>query len=330
MESFRAYRVVREGKAVHAGVRRVAEEALSEHDVTVQVEYSSLNYKDALSARGHPGVTESYPHTPGIDAAGVVTHSRDERFAAGDRVIVTSYDLGVNTAGGFAERIRVPPEWIVPLPADMTTREAMALGTAGLTAGMAVRALDSWGVRPGDGPFVVTGASGGVGSVAVALLARLGAEVVASTGTKEAHDMLLRLGATRVVDRSELGEASDRPLGRATWAGAIDVAGGPTLANLVKQARVGGAVASCGMVQSADVELSVFPFILRGVGLLGIDSEKAPLDVRTEVWERFAGPWSVDVEPIVTDVALEDLDPYVDAILAGETVGRVRVVVDPA
>jgi acrylyl-CoA reductase (NADPH) len=169
-----------------------------------------------------------------------------------------------------------------------------------------------------------------VGSVATCLLARLGAEVVAFTGTEAAHDMLLRLGASRVVDRSDLGEPSKRPLAAATWAGAVDVAGGPTLANLVKQTRVGGAVASCGMVQSADVALSVFPFILRGVGLLGIDSEKAPLAVRTEVWNRFAGPWRLDLEPIVTEVTLEELDPYVDAILAGETVGRVRVAVDPA
>lgn len=330
MEPFRAYRVVREADSVHAAVQRVAADTLPDHGVTVRVEYSSLNYKDALSARGHPGVTKAYPHTPGIDAAGVVMDSQDERFGAGDRVIVTSYDLGVNAPGGFAERIRVPPEWIVPLPDGLTTRDAMALGTAGLTAGMAVRALATWGVRPGDGPFAVTGASGGVGSVAVALLARLGAEVVASTGTERAHDMLLRLGASRIVDRSELGEPQGRPLAPATWAGAVDVAGGPTLANLVKQTRVGGAVASCGMVQSAEVSLSVFPFILRGVGLLGIDSEKAPLDVRTEVWERFAGPWRLDLEPIVTDVSLEELDPYVDAILAGETVGRVRVAVDPA
>lgn len=330
MEPFRAFRVDRAEDAVESGVRQVTPDTLPDHGVTVRVEFSSLNYKDALSARGHPGVTKAYPHTPGIDAAGVVVDSRDPRFEPGDRVIVTSYDLGVNTAGGFAERIRVPPEWIVPLPAGLTTRDAMALGTAGLTAGLSVRALDAWGVRPGDAPFVVTGASGGVGSVAVALLARIGAEVVAATGTERAHDMLLRLGASRIVDRSELSEPVGRPMGAGTWAGAVDVAGGATLANLVKQTRAGGAVASCGMVQSADVALSVFPFILRGVGLLGIDSANAPLDVRTEVWERFAGAWRLDLEPVVTDVALEDLDPWVDAILAGETVGRIRVAVDPA
>lgn len=304
-------------------------DTLPDHDVTVAVEYSSLNYKDALSARGHPGVTKAYPHTPGIDAAGTVLESRDERFAPGDKVIVTSYDLGVNTPGGFAERIRVPGDWIVRMPNGLTAKDAMALGTAGLTAGMAVRALGTWGVEPGAGPFVVTGASGGVGSVGLALLAALGAEVVAVSGTPEAHPLLERLGATRIEPRSAFADPTDRPLARGEFAGAIDVAGGATLANLTKRMQVGGAVASCGMVQSADTHLSVFPFILRGVALLGIDSEKAPHAVRREVWQKFAGPWRLDLEDAVTDVSLDELDPWVDAILAGETVGRVRVEIAP-
>lgn len=329
MDPYRAYRVEQVGDRVRTAVERMPHEALPEHDVTVRVQWSSLNYKDALSARARPGVTRTYPHTPGIDAAGVVIASLDDRFAPGDEVIVTSYDLGVNTAGGFSERIRVPGEWIVPLPPGLTGREAMALGTAGLTAGMSVRALASWGVTPGEGTFVVTGASGGVGSVAVALLATLGAEVVAVTGTPTAHDMLRRLGAARVEHRASFAEPTDRPLARSEFAGAIDVAGGATLANVVKRLDVGGAVASCGMVQSPDIAMSVFPFILRGVAVLGIDSEKAPIDVRTEVWNRFGGPWRVDLESIVTDVTLDELDPLVDAILAGETVGRVRVAVAP-
>ena len=329
MDPFRAYRVHVADDEVRTGIERRDPDELPDHEVTVRVAYSSLNFKDALSARGHPGVTKRYPHTPGIDAAGVVVDSRDARFAPGDEVIVTSYDLGVNTAGGFAERIRVPGDWVVPMPSGWTAREAMAYGTAGLTAGMAVRALASWGVDASAGAFVVTGASGGVGSIAVALLSKLGAEVVAVTGTSEAHDLLRRLGAARIEPREAFGTPVERPLGKGTYRGAIDVAGGPTLANIVKQLEVGGAVASCGMVQSPDVALSVFPFILRGVALLGIDSEKARWDVRREVWDALAGPWRLDLEELVTDVPLAELDPWIDQILAGETIGRVRVVVDP-
>ena len=329
MDTFRAYRVHVTDDGVRTGIEQRSLNELPDHAVTVRVAYSSLNYKDALSARGHPGVTKDYPHTPGIDAAGVVLDSQDDRFAPGDEVIVTSYDLGVNTAGGFAERIRVPGDWVVPMPSGWTARDAMAHGTAGLTAGMAVRALASWGVDASEGLFLATGASGGVGSIAVALLAKLGAEVVAVTGTTEAHDLLRRLGAARIEPRKAFSAPVERPLGRGTYRGAIDVAGGPTLANIVKQLEVGGAVASCGMVQSPDVALSVFPFILRGVALLGIDSEKAPWERRREVWEALAGPWRLDLEDVVTDVALADLDPWIDRILAGETIGRVRVVVDP-
>lgn len=330
METFRAYRVHVTDQGVETGIERMRLDELPDHEVTVRVTASSLNYKDALSARGRPGVTRRYPHTPGIDAAGVVVASRDERFEPGAEVIVTSYDLGVNTPGGFAERIRVPGDWVVPMPAGWTAEDAMAHGTAGLTAGLAVRALGAWGVDASAGAFVVTGASGGVGSVAVALLAELGAEVVAVTGTPDAHGLLRRLGAARIEPREAFAVPSDRPLGKGAYRGAIDVAGGATLANIVKQLEVGGAVASCGMVQSPDVDLSVFPFILRGVALLGIDSEKAPADLRRDVWEALAGPWRVDVEDAVTDVPLEEIDPWIDRILAGETVGRVRVVVDPA
>lgn len=329
MEPYRAYRVEQAGNRVRTSVERMPHDTLPDHDVTVRVHWSSLNYKDALSARARPGVTKTYPHTPGIDAAGVVIASRDDRYEPGDDVIVTSYDLGVNTPGGFAERIRVPGDWVVPMPAGLTAREAMALGTAGLTAGMSVRALQAWGVEPGDGPFVVTGASGGVGSVGVALLAELGGEVVAVTGTPAAHEMLRNLGAARIEDRATFAAPSDRPMLRGDIAGAIDVAGGTTLANVLKRLAAGGAVASCGMIQSPDFTSSVFPFILRGVALLGIDSEKAPFEVRSDVWARFGGPWRLDVERFVTDVTLDELDPHVDAILAGETTGRVRVAVAP-
>jgi putative YhdH/YhfP family quinone oxidoreductase len=324
-EHYRAYRVHVESEAVRAGVERVAVSELPEHDVTIEVAYTSLNYKDALSARGNRGVTRSYPHTPGIDAAGRVVASRDPAFAPGDEVIVTSYDLGMNTPGGFGERIRVPGAWVVPLPVGLGLRTAMALGTAGLTAGLAVDALVGRGLEPGHGPVLVTGASGGVGSLAVALLAHLGFEVVASSGKAAAHELLTELGASRVVDRSTLSDRNARPLLPRVYAAAVDVVGGATLENVLKQLDQGGAVAACGLVQSAELQLTLFPFILRGVALLGIDSAECGRAQRLRVWERLAGAWAFDPEPLVTEVTLDELDPWIDRILAGEVTGRVLI-----
>jgi alcohol dehydrogenase len=324
-ERYRAYRVHVDDEGARAGVERVTASGLPDHDVTVEVAYTSLNYKDALSARGNRGVTRRYPHTPGIDAAGTVITSRDPAFAPGDEVIVTSYDLGMNTPGGFGERIRVPAGWVVPLPEGLALRTAMVLGTAGLTAGLAVEALLGHGLEAGLGPVLVTGASGGVGGLAVALLAHLGFEVVASSGKPAAVELLSGLGAARVVDRSALSERNARPLLPREYAGAVDVVGGATLENVLKQLDRGAAAAACGLVQSAELQLTLFPFILRGVALLGIDSAECGRAERLRVWERLAGPWAFDPEPLVTEVTLDEIDPWIDRILTGSVTGRVLI-----
>lgn len=311
---------------VKAGVTLLSESDLPAGDVTVRVAFSSLNYKDALSARARPGVTRDYPHTPGIDAAGVVLNSSDPRFSEGQRVIVTSFDLGMNTSGGFGELIRVPGDWIVPLPAGLSLREAMILGTAGLTAGLALEALERHGLAARSGPVVVTGASGGVGSLAVALLAARGYQVVASSGTAGARAWLGEIGAERVMDRGELGDASERPLLKAVYAGAIDTVGGNTLVNVLKSLQYGGAAAACGLAQSPELPLTVFPFILRGVALLGIDSAGCPMERRVEVWRRLASEWKpADLEGFAREIGLDELDLAVDEVLAGRTTGRVLV-----
>ena len=322
---FRAYRVY-EGDPTTRKVESVGQETLPEHGVTVAVAYSSLNYKDALSATGNRGVTKTYPHTPGIDAAGRVVSSNDARFREGDEVIVTSYDLGMNTPGGFGEFVRVPADWVVEKPAGLSLREAMVLGTAGLTAALCVDALLHQGLTD---PVVVTGASGGVGSLAVALLAKLGYHVVASTGSEGAHAMLKTLGAAEVIDRRELSEASERPMLKSAYGGAVDTVGGRTLENLIKSLKGGSSVAACGLVGGPDLSLTVYPFILRGVNLLGVDSQNAPMTKRRALWEKLAGEWKLDdLESITTEIGLGDLDAAVDAILKGETRGRTLVRVE--
>lgn len=325
-ERYRAYRVELRDQQPEASVVQLPSDGLPEGDVTVRVSYSSLNYKDALSARAKPGVTRRYPHTPGIDAAGTVVHSHHPALTPGQRVIVTSFDLGMNTPGGFGELIRVPAEWVVPLPAGLSFRESMILGTAGLTAGLALFSLEHHGLTPSLGPVVVSGASGGVGSVSVALLSERGYEVTASTGTRQSEEWLRELGAAQILGRAELGEASERPLLKPTYAGAIDTLGGHTLVNMLKSLQYGAAAAACGLVQSPELPLNVFPFILRGVSLLGIDSALCPPERRTEVWRRLAGEWKPRaLERFATEVELDQLDAAVDEILAGRTVGRVLV-----
>src|SRR5690606_10769218 len=291
---FRAFRVHVEDGGVRRGVELVEPDVLPDHDVVVRAWASSVNYKAALSASGNRGVTRSYPHTPGIDAAGEVTASRDARFAPGDLVLCTGYDLGMDTPGGFGEYVSVPGDWLVRLPEGLSPEDAMVLGTAGLTAALALRRLASVGAGPGLGPLVVTGASGGVGSLAVWLAARAGYEVVASTGTPAAEGLLARLGAARVAPRSELAERTDRPLLKGELAGAIDTVGGVTLANLLKRTAIGGAVAACGLVGGAELETTVYPFILRGVALLGVDSQHASAAERAAAWEELARAWRED------------------------------------
>lgn len=322
-DTFRAFRVEKHGENFVRSVTQLSLGDLPEGEVTVQVAYSSLNYKDALSATGNPGVTRSYPHTPGIDASGTVLTSSDERFKESDKVIVTSYDLGMNTPGGFGEVIRVPAAWVVPLPEGLSLREAMVLGTAGFTAALCVDALRHQGFE--DGPVAVTGASGGVGSVAVALLAKLGQEVVASTGSESAHGMLKDLGASRIIDRHELSKGQSRPMLKTQYGGAVDTVGGHTLENLVKTLTPHASVAACGLVGGPDLSLTVYPFILRGVSLLGIDSQSYPMPKRQRIWQNLASDWKLDLSIITKEIGLDDLDETIAQILEGQTQGRILV-----
>jgi acrylyl-CoA reductase (NADPH) len=295
-------------------------------DLVVRVHYSSLNYKDALSATGHPGVTRQFPHTPGIDAAGEVVSCESGVFAAGDSVIITGYDLGMETDGGWGEFVRIPSEWAVRLPAGLTLREGMILGTAGFTAALSVLKLEQAGVTPSDGDILVTGATGGVGSIAVAILARAGYRVVASTG-KSADELFLRgLGAAEIIPRDQVTAGSERPMMKERWAGCVDVVGGDTLAAAVKSTRYGGAATCCGLVGSTELPINVFPFILRGVSLIGIDSVKCPADTRRQIWEKLAGEWKPELrQDMATEVHLEGLEEKIQTMLQGGIRGRVVV-----
>lgn len=293
-------------------------------EVLIRVHYSSLNYKDALSAQGNKGVTKHYPHTPGIDAAGVVEHSDSALFNPGDEVLVTGFDLGMNTSGGFAEYIRVPAAWVVRCPKMMSLREAMMLGTAGLTAGLSVDTLLQVGITPSFGPILVTGASGGVGSIAVALLSQLGFEVHACTGDIEQEGYLKQLGASAIVPRERLLEDTDKALLKEQWGAVVDTVGGDILFNAIKATRYGGSVTCCGMVAGSEFKANVFPFILRGVNLLGIDSVNLPLDAREYIWEQFALPWRVkNLETISAEINLEQLPDYFKKITSGNIQGRI-------
>jgi acrylyl-CoA reductase (NADPH) len=295
---------------------------LPDGDVLVRVSYSSLNYKDALSATGNRGVTRKYPHTPGIDAAGTVVDSRSKAFQTGDSVIVTSYDLGMNTSGGFGQYIRVPAEWVVQLPQDLTLKESMIYGTAGFTAGMSIFSL-THSVKPGDGEVLVTGATGGVGSISTAILNKLGYEVVAVSGKADAAGFLRDLGVKRIVTREEVSDKSQRPLLKGSWAGVVDTVGGNILATAIRSTHPGAAVTTCGMVASPDLPLTVFPFILRGVKLLGINSQSCPMQHRQEVWNLLSTDWKItQLESIGHEISLQELNPMIDTILKGGIKGR--------
>jgi acrylyl-CoA reductase (NADPH) len=292
------------------------------------VEYSSLNYKDALAARAHPGVVRKLPHVPGIDAAGEVLQSSNPRFSPGDRVIATSYEIGAERWGGWSERLRVPADWVLPLPAGISTFTAMALGTAGLTAALSVAALQHQGIESDGQEVVVTGATGGVGSLAVILLTKLGYRVVAVTGKKYHEQTLRNWGAARVIGRDELLAPAEKPLLSAKYAGGVDTVGGLMLSTLIRQTQPYGCVTACGLVGGADLPISVYPFILRGVTLVGISTVDTPRPQRDEIWHRLAGPWRLELpNGFVKTVSLANVAGEVERILAGGVTGR--VVVDP-
>lgn len=301
---------------------------LPEGEVLIQVYYSSLNYKDALSATGNRGVTRQFPHTPGIDAAGVVAHSTVADFAAGDEVIVTGYDLGMNTLGGLAQYIRVPASWVVKRPSGLSLREAMVLGTAGLTAALCVDKLLHAGVAPQNGPVLVTGATGGVGSIAVMLLAKLGFQVTAATGKAEQAGFLRQLGAADVVARAELLEGMDKPLLKPEWAGVVDTVGGDMMFNTLKAVQHSGSVACCGLTAGVNFQGSVLPFILRGVNLLGVDSVELPLAIKAAMWNKLSAEWKLDLESIVKEISLSEVPAAIVAMLASQQVGRTLVRID--
>jgi putative YhdH/YhfP family quinone oxidoreductase len=302
---------------------------LAAGELVVRVRWSSLNYKDALSATGHPGVTRNFPHTPGIDAAGEVVSDASGRYRPGDRVIVTGFDLGMETDGGYGQLIRVPAAWALPLPPGLELRDSMVLGTAGLTAALSVHALVGRSIVPEGGEILVTGATGGVGSIAVALLAKLGYRVVAATGKPEAAPFLSQLGAALTIPREEVTANVERPMLKERWAGVVDCVGGDTLTAALKATRYGGTVTCCGLVGSADLNLNVYPFILRGVSLLGIDSVQCPLALRSAVWHKLANEWRLSqLEQLAEECTLEGLEEKVAAILKGQLQGRTVVRLD--
>ena len=302
---------------------------LPEGEVLVKVGYSSLNYKDALSASGNKGVTRKYPHTPGIDAAGVVAESVSPEFTPGDKVIVTSYDLGMNTSGGFGQYIRVPADWVVRLPENLTLKESMAYGTAGFTAGLSVFELENHHVSPEQGEILVTGASGGVGSIAVSILARLGYPVVAVSGKEKEKQFLHDLGAAEILTREAATDSSGRPLLKERWAGVIDTVGGDILATAIKSTRMGGTITCCGNVASHELNTTVFPFILRGARLIGINSQNCPMDIRQQIWQNLAGSWKINLGGLMAETTLEGLDEKIERILKGKLKGRVVVNLSP-
>ncbi|MBO6835552.1 MAG: oxidoreductase [Alphaproteobacteria bacterium] len=313
-----------EDGAVSASVKELDDAQLpAEGDVTVAVEYSTVNYKDGLCVTGGGGLVRNFPHVPGIDFAGTVEASDDSRFKPGDKVVLTGWRVGEVWWGGYAQKARVKADWLVPLPEGLTTKQAMAVGTAGFTAMLSVMALEAHGLKPGGLPVLVTGAAGGVGSVATAILAHLGYEVAAVTGRPETADYLKDLGASQIVARDEIAEPSAKPLERETWAGCVDAVGGGMLARVLTQIVYGGSVAAVGLAGGAKLPATVIPFLLRGVNLLGIDSVMRPYEDRLAAWRRIGADLPMaKLEAMVEDHALSDVLDLGPAILKGQVRGR--------
>jgi acrylyl-CoA reductase (NADPH) len=324
--SFRALVAAQKDGHVEASVQTLQQDALPEGDVLIKVAYSSLNYKDGLAVTGKGKVVRSYPIVPGIDLVGTILESASPDYHVGNEVILTGWGIGERYWGGFAQLARAQAKWLVPLPTGLTPRQAMGIGTAGFTAMLCVIALEAHGLKPGDEEVLVTGASGGVGSVAVAILAKLGYNVVASTGRAEAHEYLSRLGARTIIDRAVLATPSGRPLDSARWAGAIDTVGGQTLASILSMLKYRASVAACGLVGGNELPATVFPFVLRGVNLLGIDSNMSPIEERRETWTRLVQDLPLDLlEEMIEEIPLSDVPAFSQQIVKGHIRGRVVV-----
>lgn len=310
-------------------IREIGEKSIDElpaGDILIRVKYSSLNYKDALSATGNKGVTRKYPHTPGIDAAGVVEESSVKDFQIGDEVVVTGFDLGMNISGGFGEYIRVPKDWVVKLPNGLTIKESMIFGTAGFTAGLSLEKLEANGLRKSMGEILVTGATGGVGSLAVAILAKTGFDVAAATGKTDKEHFLKSLGAKTILKREEVDNTSSKILLDTKWSGVIDTVGGNILAAAIKSTKYNCGVAACGLTQSPILSTTVYPFILRGVSLFGIDSAHCDMNLRLKIWNKLAHDWKPDkLDLIYQECSLEELNDKIDLILLGKITGRILV-----
>jgi acrylyl-CoA reductase (NADPH) len=323
-KSFKAFYVTSSEYGFQSEIRAVDMGELAGNQVLIRVAYSSLNFKDALSASGNKGVTRKFPHVPGIDAAGVVESSQDDSVRVGMKVLVTGYDLGMNTWGGFGEYICVPASWVVPLPENLTLLEAMSYGTAGFTAGLSIEKIANAGISPENGAVVVSGASGGVGSMASAILTHMGYQVAAVSGKSGSTFLTDVLGVARVIGRDQFVEQYDsKPLSGADFSAGIDNVGGTILSGMLKSVKLGGMVTSCGNVASASLNTSVFPFILRGVTLAGIDSAEATMALRLKVWHQLANSWKpVQLHSMVTVIGLEQLSGKLQELLAGNAQGR--------
>ena len=326
MKQFRAFVTTETKKnAFNYSIQKKSLTDLPNSDLLIRVKYSSLNYKDALSATGNKGVTKKYPHTPGIDAVGIVEDSKSKNFPVNSSVIVSGYDLGMNTPGGFSEYISIPSSWAVIKPDLLTSQDSMTIGTAGLTAGLCIKAIEDKKSIKGINA-IVSGATGGVGSISVALLSKLGANVTAVTGKKNSHQFLKNLGAQQVIDRNQFLKSVRRPIGKGLWDAAIDVAGGETLSSILCSLKYGGIATCCGLVDNPNFETSIFPFILRANQLVGIDSAEAELSNKKKIWELFSNDWKLDnLDQLTHIVNLEELSSEIDKILSGNQNGRVII-----
>ena len=311
----------KEGKYIQE-VKELNTRDLPKGDVLIQVHYSSLNYKDALSAVGNKGVTKNYPHTPGIDAAGIVIESESENFGVGEEVVVSGYDLGMNTPGGYGRFIRVPAEWVVKLPENLTMKEAMIIGTAGFTAGISINRLTEL-VKPADGRIIVSGATGGVGSVALSILSKLGYETVAVSGKESEYPFIESLGAGGIISRTDFLTLDKKPILSSKYAGGIDTVGGVILENIIKSLKPLGVVTTCGSVSGTELNMSVFPFILRGISLIGVSAQNYPMELRAKLWEKIADEWKpTNLMNIYNEITLHELPDAISQILKGGLKGR--------